>query len=160
MPNDCIELVIKEMNKEFEYYYEDYKEIDESEIWWIFDPSKKNYVHISNFCHEAGDLAVHYYRNGYCSLYAILLKSLFPEGTICDNGQHMVFYYQGAYYDAGGKIPEENSTFFHTTNDEDMREFLRYGFLKSPGNEKIIDLMFQKGKSVLNEYGLKNRTIN
>jgi len=150
-----IELAIETLNQTFEFYFEEYPEIDESPIWWtqLYDPQKKvtKIVHITNFCKKPGDLAIHFFRNGYCAVYANILKELFPEGTIYENMDHMIFLYEGNFYDAGKKIQVKPNEFMPVTDPISPQDFSKYPNAESPSIIHLTNLMKQEAKKVLQE---------
>lgn len=148
MPRNIIETVIEEMNLEFEYYFEDYPEIDGSDIWWYYDPQDNIVKHVANLCKKGGDLSVYYYRRGYCPLYAKLLKMLFHEGKIFHSSSHMIFLYKNEYYDAGGKIEIDPNDYEETPEDFNMQAFAKFK-LDTYANTDLLNKMYQKGLQVL-----------
>lgn len=137
------------MNCTFEYYFEDFKDIDESEIWWY--QTKDNEIkHVSNLCHKIGDLAVYYYTHGYCAAYAFLLKELFPDGIIWNNTDHMICEIDGNFYDASGKINVDES-YLPTPPDLNPNQFSKFYNATSPSNKKLLEIMYQKGFEVISQ---------
>lgn len=147
-----IQKIIMEMNKTFEYYFEEYNEISSASIWWYFDPKLNHYRHITNQCTKQGDLAIYYYSNGYCALYAYLLKELMEDGTILwsISRNHMFFSYEEIIYDASGIIlypPEDLQKIEVPIN---LQEFSKYSNITSSANFELLNLMKQKGLELLN----------
>ncbi len=148
MQRSQIEKVIAAMNQEFEYHFEDYTDVDQCEIWWIYDSKKNCVTHITNRCQKQGDLAIHYYQKGFCPIYAQILKRLFPEGVICHSISHMIFYYQDHYYDASGEIEINPLDFIVTPENFNYQTFSQY-YLSSEGNIILANKMYQKGLQIL-----------
>ncbi len=149
---DIILQIITEINKTFEYYFEEYNEISSSGIWWYYNPTIKNWSHVTNLCKKEGDLAIYYYRYGYCALYAYLLKELFPEGKIfwdCTEG-HMYFSYQEDIYDASGFITNPPKDMIEIQLPICFQEFSKYSNVTSSQNMELLNLMKQKGLEILN----------
>lgn len=161
---NLIEEIINKMNCTFEFYFEDFPDIDSSDIWWYYDSESKNLKHICNKCEKAGDLAVHYYRHGYCAIYATMLQELFPEGIIFQNEKHMIFYYQGEYYDASGKLDSKEITYepYLQATQDDIKNFLNngaLGFSETKSNLKLREILMQEGKNLLKENRSLQRKI-
>lgn len=64
------------------------------------------------------------YRNGSCIRFAMILKHLYPSGTILYNCDHAIFEYNGETFDISG--------FAKKTNHIDIKEY---------GPEKIKELI-------------------
>jgi len=43
------------------------------------------------------------YTSGSCGRFAVILKTIYPEGVIYWDYGHVIFYYQGKYYDITGQ---------------------------------------------------------
>lgn len=149
--------VINEMNKTFEYYFEEYNEISSSDIWWYYHTTSQKWIHITNLYQKEGDLAIHYYKYGYCALYTHLLKELFQEGKIfwdCTKN-HMYFYYEGNIYDASGIIQDPPQNMIEIQLPIPFQEFSKYGNINSEANMNLLNLMKQKGLEILNDFPRK-----
>lgn len=157
MSENKIEKVIETLNQTFEFYYENYPDIDDSDIWWTFDHDKKKYIHVCNVCEKTGDLATYYYRHGYGGIYVTLLQELFPEGTILNNDRHIIFFYQNEYYDAGGKMEPETIKDYRVTTAEDLERFLE--FRENRSNIDLKNKMLEEGRKVLYENRSRGKKI-
>lgn len=157
--NSQILNVIENINIIFEYYFEDYLEIDESNIWWIpiidQQTKKTNWKHIANFCQKQGDLAIHYYQNGYCALYAQILKFLFPSGKIYDNLEHFIFFYEGEFYDASGKLTILDHNFQETNENFSLNLASKYSNITSEANLELARKMVEKGRQIIEQTPIK-----
>ena len=144
---DIVEQVIEAMNREFEYWFEEYPDVDESDIWWVYRDGE--YKHVTNLAEKEGDLAVHYFKNAYCPLYAQLLSELFEGGQVLYSERHVIFSYNGQYYDAGGKYTEDTSLYDTITlTPTFIMEFCaEYPYTDS--NQELYAKMKTKGEEVL-----------
>ena len=55
---------------------------------------------------ESFDDAEYVYTNGSCVKFAMILKEIFPEGTILYDSNHAIFKYGNICYDITGIIPQ------------------------------------------------------
>lgn len=144
---DIVEQVIEAINREFEYWFEEYPDIDEADIWWVYRGGE--YRHVTSFAKKEGDLAVHYFTNGYCALYAQLLSELFEDGQVFCNDKHMIFFYNGHYYDARGKYTEDVSLFNPVVLTPACINEFCVEYASTISNQELCAMMKIKGEEVL-----------